>query len=106
LIAGADGSWCRLQIPQSWAGVPLALIGAHCPDLIVLDLLLPGVDGWAVLLACRQQPAVVEVPVLVLSGVSGAKAQAERLGAQEGLDKPFDLDDLVQRVHALLPSVA
>lgn len=78
------------------------------PDVIVLDLFMPGMDGFETLYeithgACR-------VPVLVMSGGGGATshcdylAMASRLGADRVLKKPFTASELVAAVEALLPA--
>ncbi|MBU0492769.1 MAG: response regulator transcription factor [Chloroflexi bacterium] len=70
------------------------------PDLVILDLMMPGIDGFAVLAMIRHSS---QVPVLVLSARQGTdiKARALNEGADDYLTKPFDLDELLARVHAL-----
>ena len=71
-------------------------------DLIVLDLLLPALDGTAVLAQLTE--ARPDQAVLVLSAVSGVdpRVRCLRLGAADYLVKPFAIDELVARVHAVL----
>lgn len=80
-------------------GLKLALGGDH--DIVLLDLLLPEVDGHHVLAELRRRRA--RVPVLVLSALSGVEYRVRALneGADDFLVKPFSLDELVARVHAL-----
>jgi two-component system chemotaxis response regulator CheY len=77
------------------------------PDLIVLDLRMPRVDGWGVLQWLKSRPETASVPVLLLAVIepAGALQGAER-GADRVLPKPFDVDDLVAAVAALLPGCA
>ncbi|MBO9342800.1 MAG: response regulator [Roseiflexus sp.] len=72
----------------------------HTPDLIVLDINLPFLDGWEV---CRQIKARRSVPVIILS-VRAEAVDLERsraAGADDHVLKPFDLDDLVNRIARL-----
>ena len=74
------------------------------PDLILLDLLLPRRDGYAVLLDLRSRPSTRHTPVVILSGEDGASqaAVARTLGAQGYIGKPFRQDDLLGRVSEAL----
>jgi two-component system alkaline phosphatase synthesis response regulator PhoP len=71
------------------------------PDVVVLDLMLPNVDGWSVLARARELPAARRPTVIVVSAVAGARdhARAEELGVGSFLQKPFDMDDLVRLVE-------
>jgi two-component system KDP operon response regulator KdpE len=70
------------------------------PDLLVLDVVMPGMDGFEVL---RQVRAVSSVPVIVLSakGASTDKIRGLELGADDYLSKPFSPDELVARIEAV-----
>jgi DNA-binding response OmpR family regulator len=72
------------------------------PDLVVLDLMLPGIDGFQVLSELRS--AGVDAPVLILSarGEEVDKVRGFRLGADDYVVKPFGLMELLARVEALL----
>jgi two-component system alkaline phosphatase synthesis response regulator PhoP len=72
------------------------------PDVIILDLMLPGLDGYRVLKALRD--AGDEVPVLILTahGEEADKVRGFRLGADDYVTKPFGLLELMARVAALL----
>jgi DNA-binding response OmpR family regulator len=80
----------------------LPLVRAWGPDLVILDLMLPGLDGFEVLRALRAQS--VELPVLILSarGEEQDKIRGFRLDADQYVTKPFGLLELLERVHALL----
>lgn len=80
----------------------LAQAGRGNVDLIVLDLMLPAMDGFRVLRALRA--AHVEVPVLVLTakGEEANKVQAFSMGADDYVTKPFGVLELIARVKALL----
>lgn len=72
------------------------------PDLVILDLILPGESGFEV--CVRMKQANSTIPVLVLSAIdlADARALAERVGADDYLTKPFALEELVARLQALL----
>ena len=74
-------------------------------DLIVLDLMLPGLDGYRVLRTLRGEG--IEVPVLVLTakGEEANKVQAFSIGADDYVTKPFGTLELIARVRALLRRV-
>lgn len=77
---------------------------AEKPDLILLDLLLPRRDGYAVLLDLRSRPSTRHTPVVIVSGEDGASqaSVARTLGAQGYVGKPFRPDDLLGRVAEAL----
>jgi DNA-binding response OmpR family regulator len=79
----------------------LALLRDWRPDLILLDLMMPGVNGWAFRHAQLVQQCLASIPVVVMSAGYGAQREAAKLRAAAGLDKPFDLDELLATVTAL-----
>lgn len=80
-------------------GLHTALTGDH--DLVILDVMLPGIDGFAVLSALR---TARQVPVLMLTarGKTDDKVRGFDLGADDYLVKPFQFPELLARVRALL----
>ena len=88
------------------ASAPAALdqLGRTPCDLVLLDLLMPGMNGLELLLAIRARPAFAELPALVLSGVDHAEMTGRCLaaGAQDFVRKPFDTAILRARVAAAL----
>ncbi len=76
------------------------------PDLVVLDLMLPGMDGFAVASRMRAEPTFNGTPILALSGLTRPedKEKARAAGCNDVLDKPFDLDALVERIERLVGS--
>ncbi len=90
------------QVVQAHDGAEaLEKFAAQMPDLIILDLMMPEVDGWAV---CRQVRETSIVPIIVLSarGDEDGKVEALYLGADDYLTKPFGVQELLARVHAVL----
>ncbi len=79
----------------------LELIQAHALDLALLDLLLPGMDGFTV---CQRIRACSAVPIIIVTacGRDQDKVQALDLGADDYLTKPFNLEELLARIRAVL----
>lgn len=76
---------------------------AEKPDLILLDLSLPGLDGFEVIQFIRLRPDLATLKILVLSGLSSTDlVESIRLGADDAIAKPFDNKDLLNRVNMLL----
>lgn len=76
------------------------------PDLVILDLALPGMSGMDILTRLRQTPETYLMPILMLTAKRGNAAADEALqaGADDFLTKPYQPEDLVQRVAAALVS--
>jgi len=76
------------------------------PDLIVLDIMLPGIDGWSVLQSVRLEDE--RIPVLILSAKSDAddKVKGFSYGVDDYLAKPFNLEEFLLRVERLLTRVS
>ncbi len=76
----------------------------HRPDLVVLDLTMPDIDGLEVCKSLRSEPRVARLPILVLSARASAadRILGLELGADDYLIKPFVSQELVVRVKALL----
>ncbi len=76
----------------------------HQPDLILLDVMLPKLDGYEITRRLRSDPACEHIPIIMLS--ARAQAQDISVGEKSGADgyvtKPFDIDDLVARVKECL----
>ena len=71
------------------------------PDLVVLDLNLPGQDGWSVLAQLRQAQSPARVIILTARGEVEHRVRGLKAGADDYLAKPFSMDELVARVEAL-----
>jgi DNA-binding response OmpR family regulator len=80
----------------------LARLPAVSPDLVVLDVLLPGMDGREVLRRARQERRQVPIILLTQVGESGERTMALEEGADDYLNKPFDPYELVARIRAVL----
>jgi CheY-like chemotaxis protein len=86
-------------------GEALRMLESECvPDLILLDLMMPHMDGGEFRRRQRQMAHVADVPVIVLSGARELRARAEALGAAAALAKPFELEDLAGTIRRVLAS--
>ena len=72
---------------------------AVAPDLILLDLMMPVMDGWEFRREQRQDPTLAAIPVVVLSADGSAGQKAEVLEADGYLQKPVELDTLLDTVQ-------
>lgn len=72
------------------------------PDLVVLDLMLPGMDGYTILKKLRAEGKEVPVLILTARGEEADKVFGFRLGADDYVTKPFSLSELLARVQAIL----
>ena len=71
------------------------------PDLILLDIMLPGMDGWSV---CRKVRETSKVPIIMLTakGELEDKVSGLEMGADDYITKPFEMKEVLARVHAVL----
>src|SRR5690349_6965993 len=73
----------------------------HPYDVVVLDIMMPGRDGLSILRLLRQRANAVPVLLLTARGEVSERVEGLNLGADDYLSKPFAIDELVARVHAL-----
>jgi CheY-like chemotaxis protein len=79
----------------------LSVLRETLPDLIVLDLMMPVMNGWEFRETQRAYPEYAAIPVVCLSGHHAAHAHAAALGISECIQKPLDVDYLVEVVRRL-----
>jgi len=82
----------------------LELLEPLRPDLILLDLMMPVMDGWEFVERIRGRPDWAQIPVIVLSADRNIGDNARKLGAAAYLAKPFELSQLLSLVQASLTS--
>src|ERR1041384_717679 len=76
----------------------LECVQAARPDVILLDLMMPGMNGRQFLQALRDEPVYASVPVMIMTAVHGLEVNLATLGASEVVEKPFNVDELLDKV--------
>lgn len=104
-VLGREG-WEVGRIAHGDAG--LAAVQTERPDLVLLDVMLPGMSGYEICQAIRMEPELAGVKILMMTARGNAmeKRKGLALGADGFIAKPFDLSDLIERARALLPGTA
>lgn len=93
------------RVIQAFDGVKgFALVKQEFPCLVVLDVMMPDVDGFTVAQRIRKNPETAEVPILMLTALSqiNDKVKGFDIGVDDYLVKPFEMEELLVRVRALL----
>ena len=81
----------------------LSVLRTVLPELIILDLMMPVMNGWQFREAQTALPDYARIPVVCLSGHHQARLQASTLGIKACVVKPFEIDDLLQVVNRFFP---
>ena len=91
-----------LEAEDAEQGVALAL--SERPDLIFLDIVLPGMSGFAALRKLRRDVATRQIPIIIMSGNEQATEEfyAQRIGADDFMKKPFSRAEVFARIEGLL----
>lgn len=100
-MLGQDGYTVQKAVDGESA---IELAKAEQPELIFLDIVLPGINGFAVLRALRHDPLTQHIPIVMISGNQQATEQfyVQRFGADDFIKKPFGQRDVQQAVHKLV----
>jgi DNA-binding response OmpR family regulator len=82
----------------------VAVVRARAPDLVILDVMLPGRSGYDILTDLRAQPETQNLPVLMLTarGQARDREMAQKAGASRFMTKPFSNADVIEALNALL----
>ena len=91
-----------LEAETAEAGIQIAR--QEKPDLVFLDIVLPGMNGFTALRTLRREPGTKDIPVIMMSGNEQATEQfyAQRIGADDFMKKPFSRPELFARIERLL----
>lgn len=90
-VQSASNGIIALEISARWR-----------PHLILLDMMMPEMDGWTLLERLRDQSELASIPAVVISANRRIKGQAETLGVEAVIQKPFDLAEVVKIARAAL----
>jgi excisionase family DNA binding protein len=84
----------------------LSAVEDDAPDLILIDVMMPEVDGWEMLRRVQARHGTGSIPVIMFSGQleSSAEREAEQRGAQAFVGKPFDLRALIEQTKQIIPA--
>ncbi|MBI4549899.1 MAG: response regulator [Candidatus Omnitrophica bacterium] len=93
-----------LAIPATNAFEGMRLVGIEAPDLVILDLRMPRLDGFEFLKSLRSSPATEKLPVIIVTALSDpeSRLKAKDMGVVQYLVKPCPTGDLLQAVRKLL----
>ena len=94
------------QIREARDGVEgLASVRQEHPDIVLLDIMMPRMDGFAVCRALRAVPALADLPVIIISALTSEEVRVRALnaGANVTMNKPLVYPQLLSHVRALLP---
>ncbi len=71
------------------------------PDLIILDLMMPILDGWSTLEQLKSKPSTSKLPVIITSALDGPDllSKARNMGAADYVPKPFQADEIISRIN-------
>jgi two-component system phosphate regulon response regulator PhoB len=92
-----DGGYC---VETATDGRALHVAAGTQPALVLLDLMMPGMDGYEIGLRLRAHPATAAIPIVIMSAGARVRQAAEQIGADGYLEKPFELTALLRTVAA------
>ena len=103
LFETLDGRGYKLLVAKD-GKTALAIARKACPNLILLDIMMPEIDGYQVCRQLKTDPATAEMPIIFLSALTDTrdKVQGLDLGAVDYITKPFQPDEVIARVNTHL----
>ena len=99
VTCAANGAEALLRLDEAFEA-------GDCPGLILLDLMMPVMDGWEFRQAQRRDPRLAAIPVIVLSAGAGMESRVAALAPAAFIPKPFELDHLLHTVQRLFVCAA
>ena len=102
LLMGLLGGAGYRVFPALSGEIALRAVGANCPDLILLDVRMPGIDGYETCLRLKADPRSCDIPVIFISAMQDTedKLAAFRAGGVDYVAKPFQAEEVLARVQA------
>jgi len=104
VISGVLKGAYRTKVATNGEKALVLASAAEKPDLILLDVMMPQVDGWEMLRRVQERHGVGSIPVVMFSGQLEAGAEAAERGAQGFVGKPFDLRALIDQTKQIVPA--
>jgi len=103
LFQTLEGVGCKLLIAKN-GEIALTIAGKALPDLILLDIMMPDIDGYEVCRRLKSNPATSDIPVIFLSALGDTedKVKGLHLGAVDYITKPFQPNEVIARVNTHL----
>jgi sigma-B regulation protein RsbU (phosphoserine phosphatase) len=103
LFQTLEGVGCKLLIAKNGTGA-ITIAGKAMPDLILLDIMMPDINGYEVCQQLKSDPATADIPIIFLSalGETEDKVKGLQLGAVDYITKPFQPDEVIARVNTHL----
>lgn len=79
----------------------IAKAKAHTPDLVLLDIMMPGIDGWETLTRLKRDAATATIPVVIFTAREHSRGhqKSAEMGAADYFRKPFEPDELIELVE-------
>ena len=99
-----DKDYCVIEASDGEAAIDMARM--QKPDLILMDIMMPKIDGYMACYAIKSEPALKEIPVVMLTGIDHElnRKLGQQFGADGYLTKPFRLQELMEVIVQLLPT--
>jgi DNA-binding response OmpR family regulator len=93
-----EGEGFEVRVMSNSKGIQKKVKG-YLPDLLLLDMWIPGVDGMETTKILKKDPQTTNVPIIVISAFDKADRRSKESGADDFIAKPFNIKDLLAKVH-------